>query len=219
MRAIRPILAATQIYNDYGPLPPADLLRRYGYLTPGYAPYTVVELPTSLLLSVCADVVPENLHFEAALQQKKIAHLESHGVWDEDAFEVCYPTAGASGFGEELLVSLETLLMGGKEFEVTEKKDGLPKGRLVGRSGVRMVLRRTLELVGKGYQTSVEDDEEILRSGVQGRRRLAVMVRLEEKKVVRKGLGEVGEQEEGILGKRKGEEEGNPQADRKRRAA
>jgi hypothetical protein len=82
-----------------------------------------------------------------------------------------------------------------------------------------MVLRRTLELVGKGYQTSVEDDEEILRSGVQGRRRLAVMVRLEEKKVVRKGLGEVGEQEEGILGKRKGEEEGNPQADRKRRAA
>lgn len=45
MKAIKPINPGAEIFNDYGEIPRADLLRRYGYVTDNYAPYDVVELP------------------------------------------------------------------------------------------------------------------------------------------------------------------------------
>ena len=51
MRATRPIRKGEEVMNDYGPLPRADLLRRYGYLTPNYARYDVVELSRDMLLA------------------------------------------------------------------------------------------------------------------------------------------------------------------------
>jgi SET domain-containing protein 6 len=45
MRAIKPIKAGEEIFNDYGELPSSDLLRRYGYVTDNYAKYDVAELP------------------------------------------------------------------------------------------------------------------------------------------------------------------------------
>lgn len=44
MKAIKPIKAGEEIFNDYGEIPRSDLLRRYGYVTDNYAPYDVVEL-------------------------------------------------------------------------------------------------------------------------------------------------------------------------------
>lgn len=44
MKAVKPIQAGDEIFNDYGELPRADLLRRYGYVTDNYAPYDVVEV-------------------------------------------------------------------------------------------------------------------------------------------------------------------------------
>ena len=49
MRATRRIAGNEQIFNDYGEIPRADLLRRYGYVTENYAPYDVVELPLELI--------------------------------------------------------------------------------------------------------------------------------------------------------------------------
>lgn len=53
MRALQPIAKGEEVLNDYGPLPRSDLLRRYGYITPEYAQYDVVEIPQSLV-TVCA---------------------------------------------------------------------------------------------------------------------------------------------------------------------
>lgn len=44
MKAIKPIKAGEEIFNDYGEIPRSDLLRRYGYVTDNYAQYDVVEL-------------------------------------------------------------------------------------------------------------------------------------------------------------------------------
>lgn len=44
MKSIMPIAAGEEVFNDYGDLPRADLLRRYGYITDSYTPYDVVEL-------------------------------------------------------------------------------------------------------------------------------------------------------------------------------
>lgn len=50
MKAVKPISRGEEIFNDYGPLPRSDLLRRYGYITDDYALYDVVELSSDLIL-------------------------------------------------------------------------------------------------------------------------------------------------------------------------
>jgi SET domain-containing protein 6 len=61
MKAIKPINAGDEIFNDYGDIPRADLLRRYGYVTDNYAPYDVVELSLEL---VCQAAGLENADIE-----------------------------------------------------------------------------------------------------------------------------------------------------------
>lgn len=50
MYSIKPIQEGEEIFNDYGDIPRADLLRRYGYVTDNYAPFDVIELS---LESIC----------------------------------------------------------------------------------------------------------------------------------------------------------------------
>lgn len=50
MKAIKPIGEGDEIFNDYGEIPRAELLRRYGYVTDNYALYDVVELS---LATIC----------------------------------------------------------------------------------------------------------------------------------------------------------------------
>jgi len=54
MIAIKPIAAGEQLYNDYGPLPRSDLLRRYGYIADSYEKYDVVEIGSDLIVRVVA---------------------------------------------------------------------------------------------------------------------------------------------------------------------
>jgi SET domain-containing protein 6 len=49
MKAIKPIAKGEEIFNDYGEIPRADLLRRYGYVTDNYAPYDVVEVSLDVI--------------------------------------------------------------------------------------------------------------------------------------------------------------------------
>lgn len=49
MKALKPISPGEEIFNDYGPLPRSDLLRRYGYITDNYAKYDVVEIPHDMV--------------------------------------------------------------------------------------------------------------------------------------------------------------------------
>jgi hypothetical protein len=58
MKAVQSIAKGEEIFNDYGPLPRSDLLRRYGYITDNYAKYDVVEIPSSLIMQVAT----EHLH-------------------------------------------------------------------------------------------------------------------------------------------------------------
>ena len=56
MKALTPIAAGQEIFNDYGSLPRSDLLRRYGYITRNYAKYDVVEISLDLIKSTTADL-------------------------------------------------------------------------------------------------------------------------------------------------------------------
>lgn len=66
MRAIKPINAGEEVFNDYGQLPRSDLLRRYGYITPGYNQYDVVEIPRQLVIDAfrarALEIAPQSSH-------------------------------------------------------------------------------------------------------------------------------------------------------------
>ena len=62
MKAIKPIRQGEEIFNDYGEIPRADLLRRYGYVTDNYAVYDVIELSLS---DICQAAGLANSHVES----------------------------------------------------------------------------------------------------------------------------------------------------------
>lgn len=72
MKAIKPIQEGDEIFNDYGEIPRADLLRRYGYVTDNYAVYDVVELT---LGDVCQSAGLSNSDVES---QPRVGHVMYH---------------------------------------------------------------------------------------------------------------------------------------------
>ncbi len=73
MKSIKPIPKGQEIFNDYGELPRADLLRRYGYVTENYAQYDVVELP---LDTICEVAGVEGASVQRGQPQVGIFHWE-----------------------------------------------------------------------------------------------------------------------------------------------
>lgn len=69
MKAIKPIAEGEEIFNDYGEIPRADLLRRYGYVTDNYAPFDVVEVS---LKDICQAAGLPDSHIE---NQPRVCHL------------------------------------------------------------------------------------------------------------------------------------------------
>jgi SET domain-containing protein 6 len=60
MRSIRAIGKDEQIYNTYGNLPNADLLRRYGYVIPGSRD-DIVEIGVELIIEVVSSLSEEEV--------------------------------------------------------------------------------------------------------------------------------------------------------------
>jgi N-lysine methyltransferase SETD6 len=61
MRSIKPIAKNEQIYNTYGNLPNADLLRRYGYIIPGSRD-DIVEISAETIIEVVSSCTEEEVN-------------------------------------------------------------------------------------------------------------------------------------------------------------
>lgn len=125
MRSIKPIPAGEQIYNDYGSLPRADVLRRYGYVTDEYAKYDVVELGDEII----SQTAKEQLRLADADLAARLAYLDEQGVLDS-GYDVARASSEEGSFPEELCILLNTLTTPAAEFEKMQKKDKLPKTEL-----------------------------------------------------------------------------------------
>lgn len=125
MRSIKPIAAGEQIYNDYGSLPRADLLRRYGYVTDEYAKYDVVELGEDLI----SETAKEQLRLSDADLSARLAYLDEQAVLDS-GYDIAHPESEDAAFPEEFCVLLNALTTAAPEFEKMQKKDKLPKADL-----------------------------------------------------------------------------------------
>jgi N-lysine methyltransferase SETD6 len=123
MKSIKPIAAGEEIFNDYGPLPSADVVRRYGYVTPNYAQYDVLEFSLDLIKKALSR---KKNGLSAQDLEERLAYLDEQGVLD-DSFDICWPGQEEGPYPDELIVLLNTLAIPRPDFEKLKRKEKLPK--------------------------------------------------------------------------------------------
>ncbi|KAL5334795.1 hypothetical protein BJX70DRAFT_347159 [Aspergillus crustosus] len=188
MKAIKSIQAGEEIFNDYGEIPRADLLRRYGYVTDNYTPYDVIELSLDLLCS-CAGLSNSDIESQPRLQ-----FLESLDLLD-DGYAINRPTTDDSLLDiipEELSVLLKTLILSPEQFTHQQQKQKPPKTSF-GQGETRILLDAIVRSQRR-YNTTIQQDHELLAqlnqlevsgpfNGSARRRKMAIQVRLGEKEI------------------------------------
>lgn len=126
MKAIADVAAGEELFNDYGPLPRADVLRRYGYVTAKYAQYDVVEIALELVKSVAA----EQLKMPEADIETRTSYLEEVGILD-DGYDVSRHGSEEGQFSDDFCALLNALTMPTEDFEKMRRKEKLPKPELL----------------------------------------------------------------------------------------
>ncbi|KAF2630472.1 SET domain-containing protein [Macroventuria anomochaeta] len=150
MKALKPIRAGDEIYNDYGPLPRSDLLRRYGYITDNYAQYDVVE--------VSMDLVTDLATTASIYSEARIEYLDEKEVIDTGYdITVSDPFTLQESLSPELVVLVETLLLPDEEFEHLKMKGKLPKPERMTSKGTEF-LHRLVQTRLAQYASSLDDD-------------------------------------------------------------
>jgi SET domain-containing protein 6 len=199
MKAIQPISKDSEIFNDYGPLPRSNLLRRYGYITDNYAKYDVVEIPLDLVVSTVRSLF--NLPDGTIKQQLNL--LE-----EADALDDGYDISNNEDFNEQFPLELKMLGLvliphSSPKFAKQASRGELPKSWFALMSAV---LKERL----KQYKTTISEDEKYLdelierldggmhdQSTAELRRRImAVQVRMGEKEVLISALARLQIEEE-----------------------
>jgi SET domain-containing protein 6 len=180
MRTLVPVAADSELFNDYGPLPRSDLLRRYGYITPNYAQYDVVEVSSPLIV----DIAGKNLSAED--KKARVDYLLDEGIL-EDSFDLdC-----SFEVPEELAVIVRTMLLPREEFQASKDKGEVPKPGFTEEVG--LVLVAALEARLTDYPTSVQEDQKLLAENrvVGGRERAGLEVRVGEKMILEGTLRDI----------------------------
>lgn len=93
MKAIKDIVKGEQIYNTYGDLCNADLLRKYGFVDE-VNEFDIVELDGPLVVECCCPDADEDL------VERKIDFLMEEGVFDE-----CFVIDTEYEIPEELIIA------------------------------------------------------------------------------------------------------------------
>lgn len=206
MKTICAVTSGSELFNDYGPLPRSDLLRRYGYITPNYAQYDVVEIGSPLIIDKASPSL------EDADRMARIDYL-----LDQDVLDDSFDLDTSCSVPDEVLILVRTLLLSPDEFKRHRDAAKLPKPVLG--EAVARVLAEVLDARLKDYPTTLEHDKSLLAEDgrVQGRERAAVEVRLGEKLILAGVLQNLHRQ---IGGKRptSPSQESSPQARNKKRA-
>ncbi|USP75710.1 hypothetical protein yc1106_02984 [Curvularia clavata] len=184
MKALKPIQAGEEMFNDYGPLPRSDLLRRYGYVTNNYAQYDVVEIP--------ADLVSQIMTHDGLWQQERIEYLD-----EQEIIDTGYDIAASAPFSleeslsPELVILVEAMLLPKEEFDRLQSKGRLPKPEKMTIKGAE-ILHKIVQARMAQYPTTLQQDLQISKetppaqtlSRNQRRVTMAVAVRIGEKELL-----------------------------------
>lgn len=192
---LRAIRAGEEILNYYGPLSSGELLRRYGYVTPKHSRYDVVELPWRLLeegfqKQLGPSMTPSKWEKARQLVESDEDFEESfvleRSSEDPDSTGQLSGQALIDGLPDELGEQFKTLLKAVKKVNGAE-----PAVRGLSDKEMRKELYLSCALGAlqdreRQYQTTLEDDEQLLSAGQVSRRHMmAVWVRKGEKQLLR----------------------------------
>lgn len=196
MRAIKSISKGEEIFNDYGQLPRSDLLRRYGYVTDNYAQFDVAELSTQSILSAFTNntllsVDPLLAPLSQAQIKQRVDLAEREGVYEE-SYDILHANSDEPGISDELLALLYLLLVDEENLgSILNSQSGIPSRSKLATELVGRVLNVLIRARESEYKTTLEEDEALTNSGnLPYRTRMAVQVRLGEKKVLRQAIQE-----------------------------
>ena len=181
MRAIQPIAQNEQIYNTYGNRPNSDLLRGYGYVISGSKDDSV-EISADLIIDTISrlpelevrrrvDILDEEGWFEECVRLRVCANFR--------AYEILY----SGKIPEEMYV-----------FCLSIMADNLEEGTIPQYHKTAELKRALLDILSKRmgeYPTSVEEDVALLSTQLETRKRMAIEVRLGEKRILRKAIGTI----------------------------
>ncbi|PNY28969.1 Ribosomal lysine N-methyltransferase 4 [Tolypocladium capitatum] len=181
--SLRPIKAGEEILNYYGPHPNSELLRRYGYVTEKHSRYDVVEIPWR----VVEDALMSHLRVgQATMEKARIDgdELEDTFVLERESGEPNFDgtftgPASVAEIPADLQEQLKTFL------KALQKIDGglVPDKRK--RDDLqRAILTDTILAIELRYTTSISADHGLLQQTLSQRHRMAVQVRLGEKRLL-----------------------------------
>ncbi|KAF7552245.1 hypothetical protein G7046_g7478 [Stylonectria norvegica] len=187
--ALRPIKAGEEILNYYGPLPNSELLRRYGYVTEKHSRYDVVEISWSAVESVMHTHFGISRDTVEILRKELGEDIESTFVLERETSEpssegTFTEPAKTAQLPEELQEQLKDALKVMKKW----KPDAIPDKRR--RDEIQQtILRTTLEQLVSQYPTTIAKDASLLKKqDLSSRARMAIQVRIGEKKLLAEAL-------------------------------
>ncbi|KAF2031437.1 SET domain-containing protein [Setomelanomma holmii] len=156
MKALKPIRHSEEIFNDYGPLPRSDLLRRYGYITDNYTQYDVVEIPMELV-----EDVANRAGIESA---ERIEYLDEQEIVDSGYdLTASSPFTLQESLSPELIILIETLLQSQDEFDRLKSKGKLPKPEKMTGDAAHLLHEIVKARIAQ-YPTTLEDDSRSLEA-------------------------------------------------------
>ncbi|KAF6823205.1 set domain protein [Colletotrichum musicola] len=214
--ALRPIRAGEEILNYYGPHPNSELLRRYGYVTPKHSRYDVVEIPWDVVQAS----LTEQLNLSEDIWKKVEEQVDPEDL--EDVFVLERDSGEPDSEGRlntpavvrEISAELEEQLKAVLKAIKKANGDLIPDKRKRDEVYQAVVVQALQKILGQ-YPTSIQEDEALLASGnLASRQKMAVEVRLGEKKLLREALAFAGS-----LGAPAAEEEPERSAKRTRTTA
>ncbi|KAF8629219.1 hypothetical protein AX17_005802 [Amanita inopinata Kibby_2008] len=180
MVSTRSIHEGEQVWNTYGDLPNAELLRRYGHvdtlpLSRGGVgnPGDVVEIRADIV----ADVLLKR-DSTVSLQELK----ERIDWWLDEGGDDVIVIEAEHEVPPLLLSLIRLFLLSKSEWEGTRRKSKPPRAKM--EADVLVILIATLHQRLKAYQTNIEEDEKLLQSNIGLNKRHAVIVRLGEKRIL-----------------------------------
>ncbi|KAI9493377.1 hypothetical protein BDB00DRAFT_823797 [Zychaea mexicana] len=182
MKAIKSIQTGDQIYNTYGDLCNADLLRKYGFADESN-PFDLVELNGGNIVELCCDDT------DTSLRERKIEFL-----MEEEALDDCFVIDTEHVLPPELISALYVLRASAEEFAKMETKQKLPKPKLT--PAIAKLGMQILEERMKRYPQE-DDDQALLQSGCSPNKRHALLVRIGEKRILEATINKLKREAEG----------------------
>ncbi|KAK6521603.1 hypothetical protein TWF506_001816 [Arthrobotrys conoides] len=170
------ILAGTALYSDPGPVPRSDLLRRVGRYPQSSAQHDVIEIDSTLLISVAGKNLSDNT------RDSRIERLV-----EEELLEDSYDIEADGGIPSEILIVIQAFLVDDGTFQSYATEEKFPKAKKDART--RDVVLEVIQKRREGFATSREEDLAILGNtgeALERRKKMAVEVRLGEKEILRK---------------------------------